>query len=221
VQDLVLLRRIEQAVVAQDLERQLRDLVAEVGRVELRHQLEDARVVTAGAARQLHVARVLVRAHVALDRDQPVADRRVLDRGMPAAPRGLREVHQPLKERVGLRGRADRVSLVLQRGTRDLPALAALADDPVLRRAGVGEEDLVEVRPARHLAQRSHLDAGLLHRDQQVGDAGMLDGVRLGAREAEHVVGLLRLGGPDLLPVDHPLVADELRARLERGEVAA
>ena len=66
VEDLVLLRRIEQAVVAEDLEGQLRDLVAEVGRVELRHELEDARVVSAGAARELYVAGVLVRAYVAL-----------------------------------------------------------------------------------------------------------------------------------------------------------
>ena len=37
----------------------------------------------------------------------------------------------------------------------------------------------------------------------------------------EHVVGVLGLGRPDLLAVDHPLVAVELGARREGGEVAA
>ena len=39
--------------------------------------------------------------------------------------------------------------------------------------------------------------------------------------EAEHEVGALRVARPDLLAVDHPLVAVELGARAERGEVAA
>ena len=49
----------------------------------------------------------------------------------------------------------------------------------------------------------------------------MLRGVGIGAGEQEDVVGVLRLGGPDLLPVDDPLVAVELGPGLERGEVAA
>ena len=110
---------------------------------------------------------------------------------------------------------------MLERGARDEPALAALADDPVLRRPGVGEEHLVEVGAARHLAQRPHLDARLLHGNQQVGDAGVLRRLGLRAAQTEHVVGRLRRRRPDLLPVDHPLVADELGAGLERSQVAA
>ena len=101
-----------------------------------------------------------------------------------------------------------------KRGARDQPALAAPADDPVARRAGAVQEHLVEVGAARHLAQRPHLDAGLLHVDQQVGDAGVLRRVGLGAAQAEHEVGALRVAGPDLLAVDHPLVAVELRPGL-------
>ena len=37
--------------------------------------------------------------------------------------------------------------------------------------AGVVEEDLVELRRAGELADRPDLDAGLLHRDEQVGQA--------------------------------------------------
>ena len=60
-----------------------------------------------------------------------------------------------------------------------------------------------------------------LHRDQQVGDPGVLGRVGLGAEQAEHHVGLVGLAGPDLLAGDDPLVAHQLGARLQRGEVAA
>src|SRR5262249_14952660 len=39
--------------------------------------------------------------------------------------------------------------------------------------------------------------------------------------QAEHHVGIDRVAGPDLLAAQHPLVADELGARLERCEIAA
>src|SRR4030095_8539984 len=46
-------------------------------------------------------------------------------------------------------------------------------------------------------------------------------GLGLGAAQAEHEVGALRVAGPDLLAVDHPLVAHQLGAGPERGEVAS
>ena len=49
----------------------------------------------------------------------------------------------------------------------------------------------------------------------------VLGSLGLRAAEAEHVVRVLGRGGPDLLPVDHPLLADQLGAGLERGQVAA
>ena len=49
----------------------------------------------------------------------------------------------------------------------------------------------------------------------------MLRSVRVGPCEQEDVVRELRLGRPDLLAVDDPLVAVELCAGLERGEVAS
>ena len=48
----------------------------------------------------------------------------------------------------------------------------------------------------------------------------MLWGIGLGTDETEHVVGLLRAAGPDLLAVDHPLIAIEFTAGLQRGEIA-
>ncbi len=43
----------------------------------------------------------------------------------------------------------------------------------------------------------------------------------LGAHQAEHHVGLARGRGPDLLAVDHPLVAVETAVGAQAGEVAA
>src|SRR5262249_42671642 len=51
--------------------------------------------------------------------------------------------------------------------------------------------------------------------------AGVPARFRLGTEQSEHVVGLLRIAGPDLLAVDHPVVAVEPRAGLERSEIAA
>src|SRR4030095_13852276 len=45
--------------------------------------------------------------------------------------------------------------------------------------------------------------------------------VRIGAHQAEHPVGLVGVGRPDLLAVDDVVIAVEHRARLEAGEIAA
>jgi hypothetical protein len=161
-------------------------------------------------------AGVLVREQVALDLGEPLPNRGPRERTR-AAQHPDHLVEQP-PHRVRI---ADHVALVLERRARHLPALPALADDPVRGRARTVEEHLVEQRAAGHLAQRADRDAGLVHVEQQVGDARVLGRVGLGAEQAEHVVRLVRTRGPDLVAVDHPLVADELGARRERREVAA
>jgi hypothetical protein len=106
-------------------------------------------------------------------------------------------------------------------GHGHLPAVVEAAHDVVLGAAGVVEEHLVELTGPVGLDDGPHLDALLLHGHEQVRDAGVLGGARVGAGQQEDVVGVLGLRGPDLLAVDHPLVAVELGLRLERGEVGA
>ena len=60
-------------------------------------------------------------------------------------------------------GGGRRAPLEAERGHRHLPAVVDAADDVVLRAAGVGEEDLVELGRAVDLLDRPDLDAGLLH----------------------------------------------------------
>ena len=102
-----------------------------------------------------------------------------------------------------------------------LPAVVDPAHDVVPGTPGVGEEDLVELGRAVDLLDGADLDAGLLHGHEEVGDAGVLVDVGVGAGQEEDVVGELGLGGPDLLAGDDPLVAVGHGPGLERGQVAA
>ena len=83
------------------------------------------------------------------------------------------------------------------------------------------EEHLVEHGVAGHLAQRPHLDAGLVHVDREPGDALVLRRVGIGAGEQHAHVGGLAQRGPHLLAVDDPLVAVADGPRREAGEVGA
>jgi hypothetical protein len=111
-----------------------------------------------------------------------------------------------------------------ERGVRDLPALAALPDDVGPGHARVAEEHLVEgvlADRAGHRLERLDLDAGRIHRNQQVGDAGVLRRVGLGPHQQEAHLRLVRGAGPDLLPVHQEVVAVLARRCGEAREVAA
>ena len=102
---------------------------------------------------------------------------------------------------------AERRALVHQRGHRDAPAVADVSEPVLVRDAGVGEVDLVELGLPGQLAQRSGLDAWAVHVDDEVGQALVLGHVRVAACEQQSPAGPVREARPDLLPVDHPVVA--------------
>ena len=99
-----------------------------------------------------------------------------------------------------------------------------LADDVVGGGAGAVEEDLAELGGAGDLPDRTHLDARLLHRHEQIGDALVLRRLRIGAAEHEAPVGdrsraRSRPSGRSM----HPLVAVDARrdiCTLPRSEPA-
>ena len=80
-----------------------------------------------------------------------------------------------------------------ERRLRDRPAVALAADQVGVVADRAVEEDLVEHRLARHLAQRADRHAGLVEREREPRDAGMLRHVGVGAREQHAVV---RLAAP-------------------------
>src|SRR5439155_11796943 len=116
-------------------------------------------------------------------------------------------------------------ALVTERAHGHLPALPLLAQPVLDGHPGAGEEDLVEQRVTRDLADGTALDARHLHVDDQGGDplvlGAALDRGGVGAHEEQAPLGDVGRADPDLLTVEHVLVAVADRGRPQVGEVAA
>ena len=95
------------------------------------------------------------------------------------------------------------------------------AEEAVDRELDVGEEDLVELRPAGHLLERAHLDAGQVHRAEEERDAVVLGGLGVGAGHEDAPVADPPARAPDLLAVDDEAIAVTVGTRAQRSEVAA
>ena len=94
--------------------------------------------------------------------------------GSSSAPLAARDVERARRARA--RSRAAGRASTTPRSKPSVPIatcqpVARLADDDVGARAGAGEEDLVELRGAGDLDDRADLDAGLVHRHEQVREA--------------------------------------------------
>ncbi|GCC45919.1 hypothetical protein chiPu_0030186, partial [Chiloscyllium punctatum] len=115
----------------------------------------------------------------------------------------------------------DHRALVLQQVLRDIPAAIDGADDMRLRHADIVEEGFAERRIAGDQQDRFGRHALRGHVEQDEADAVVLLGRRIGAHQAEDPVGIVGVGGPDLLAVDDVVVTVADRAGLQRGEVRA
>ena len=116
---------------------------------------------------------------------------------------------------------ADRHALVHQRRERHPPAVAGPAQHLLVRDAGVGEEHLVELGLPGHLAQRADLDRRVLHVDDERGEPGVLDGIRIGPDHEQPPLGQVRERRPHLLAVDDPLVTVLHTGRRQAGEIGS
>ena len=114
------------------------------------------------------------------------------------------------------------LALVADDGHGQRPAVARRADHVGGRHAGLVEDDLAELLgdPVDHL-QRPLLDAGLVHRHREGGDALVLGHVVIGAGQHEAAVGVVGVARPDLVPGDDVLVAVAVGPGAQRGEVRA
>ena len=110
-------------------------------------------------------------------------------------------------------------ALVGELAGRLLPRPVDLAEHVIVRHEGVLEHDLVEIVLAGELIDRVHRDARRLHVDEELGQpvAAVLLRRRRGAEQGDHVVGDVRVAGPDLGAVDQP-AAFRLRRLGLRGE---
>ena len=113
-------------------------------------------------------------------------------------------------------GGADVAALVRQHAHPDAPAAVQRAEQAVGRQRHVGEEDLVELGAAGHLAQRADLDARQVHRAQEERDAVVLAGLRVRPGHQDAPVADPPAGAPHLLAVDDEAVAVPLGPRRQR-----
>ncbi len=99
-----------------------------------------------------------------------------------------------------LRAQADRQALEHERRQGRTPAVADTADDSLRAEPHIIEEDLVELRLARDLAQAADRDPLGIHRDDEHRQALVLGHVGVGPREQQPVRGEMRIRRPHLLP---------------------
>ncbi len=95
------------------------------------------------------------------------------------------------------------------------------ADQVGDRHPHVGEEHLAEVAVGGHVGDRPNVDARRVHRHDDLADPTVRRAVTARSADEVAVVGLRAEARPDLLPVDHELVALAAGARDERREVGA
>src|SRR4051812_47710005 len=155
-----------------------------------------------------------LRAHVQLR--ERVGDDRVLE--LARAARLDDEVVEQLAQ-TRLEREPEAGALVHERRQGDLPPVADATDDVGVGDAHLLEEELVELRLARDLAQRPDGHAGLLHVHEEVGEALVLRDAPVRPRHEHAPLRVLGAARPHLLAGDHPLVAVLDRLRLQRGEV--
>jgi hypothetical protein len=153
----------------------------------------------------------------------PQPQQRVVQTGrakLGALPPGLGD-HTDHAALARPRPAADGHPLVHQRGLRDHPARADVAEPVGVGDPHVGEEDLVELGLACDLPQRPHLDARRGHVAHEVRHAAVRGHVGIGAGDQDGPPRLVRDGRPHLLPGHDPVVAVPYGAGAEGGQVGA
>ena len=209
----------QECIGAEDLDHQLPGVAVPVRPVQLSDRRLGARVATLQHRLQHAVVAELHDPQPAPRLGEFLTHDRIA--GEPALGRDLDQlVHLALECRLEGKHRCAG-ALVAQRAHHDAPAAIHSADDVVGRRTRVGEEHLGELAAAGHVADRAHFDTRLIHRHQHHRDALVLGDLTV--RAAQHVdpIGVSTERRPNLLAVDHPLIAIAHSRGAQAGEVAA
>ena len=99
------------------------------------------------------------------------------------------------------------------------PAAVHLTEDAVGGHDDVVEEHLGELGGAVQQLERAHRDPRRVDVDEERSDSPVRGSRRAGAGEEDARGRVLRQAGPQLLPVDHPVIVDPGRPARQRGEV--
>ena len=129
-----------------------------------------------------------------------------VDRGIDPLPR----LAQP----------GDAGAFVAKQELRHVPAFVLLVNPHRDRHPDVVEEHFVQMVATIDRNDRPHRDAGRFHVHQQERNTLLpFARVRVGADQDKTPIGVMRGGGPDLLPVHHVMIAVQLRGGLQRCEI--
>ncbi len=113
----------------------------------------------------------------------------------------------------------DHFTFVRQQIFRHIPAAVFLANDLVLGHLHIREKRLAKRRNARDHPDRPRLDTRIVHINQQKRNALVLGRICVRTDQCKNPVGLVRIGGPDFLPVDQPVIALIGAFGLHRGQI--
>ena len=114
---------------------------------------------------------------------------------------------------------AHHAALVRQRGLQYAPTAVEGAEEIVGGEARVGDEHLIEVGFVSDLAQWPNFHAGLLHRQKEETDPGVLRHIPVGAGDQHAVIRRHRARSPHFRSIHHELIAYALGAGANTGEV--
>ena len=203
---------------AQDVHAREGDALAELAAEELARACFVVRHLSLGLHRGDAIGEE--RAHVHLDHavGELVADTLTV---APEVPVLLRDAGQPFDVAAADGVRPDAAALEVEGDGEVVPAAVLLAHALLDGYADILEEHLVEAVLVAHVDQRPHRDPRRLHIEHEQGDALVLGRVGIGAGGEPAPVREVAAGGPNLLAVDHVVVAVAHGAGLQGGEVAA
>ena len=150
-----------------------------------------------------------------------VTQHRIADTALGVAEIALRhDIDRWHRAADGTTDVGDHAALVLQQFLGYFPATVQAADEVAFRHVHVSQKCFAEHRCAADQGDRPRLDPRTLHVEQQEADAAVL-GAGVGAYQAEDPVGVVGVGGPDLLAIDQIVVALIFGAGREAGQIGA
>src|SRR6202050_3663656 len=109
--------------------------------------------------------------------------------------------------------------LVHQGAHRHIPSVVHFAENIFGWHANIAKENLVEFGFPGHLTQRTYLDAGRFHIDEEHRKALVFREAGIGAYDQLTPVADPAVAGPDLLAVDDVVIAVQPRFHLQTGEI--
>src|ERR1700730_8529935 len=149
-----------------------------------------------------------------------VAERRVLDQWLAVRAHLARRLTGEFDPLLRFAEPRDSGALVAEQKLCDIPPEVLLTDAQRYRNPHIVEKHLVQMMASVDRNDRPPRDARRLHVDQQKRDSLLpLLGLRIGAHEAEAPICMVRGRSPDLLAIDHVIVAVTPGGGLERSEV--